>query len=111
MPTLGKGLSPTVKLIVLHFQGLCRTRLLPPFYDCKALLPPKISLPWGVDRYQHFHVFSIFYKCTVTIVNRTRNCLGLSGLREDTATDCKFIDFESKGFPRQAEVAQGVPGS
>ena len=34
LTTLGKGLSLTVKMIVLHFQGLRPTFLLPPFYDC-----------------------------------------------------------------------------
>jgi hypothetical protein len=40
----------------------------PLLWLCKTPLPTKISLPWGVDRYQHFHLFSIFYKCTVTRV-------------------------------------------
>ena len=63
LTTLGKGLSLTCKAdcppLSMPTPDLSTSALL---WLCKTILPPKISLPWGVDRYQHFHVFSIFYK-------------------------------------------------
>ena len=63
---LGKGLSLTCKADCPPIPRPVPYLLLPPFYDSVRPSCLQKSLPWGVDCYQHFHVFSIFYKCTVT---------------------------------------------
>jgi len=68
-PPSAKASHSLVKLFALQFQGLCPTFLLPPFYDSVRPSCLQISLPWGVDCCQHFHIFSIFYKCTVKLIN------------------------------------------